>query len=53
MLGEKNCLRKSEACSGSTGDFKVICQCPVKDTVIVHQIKNWSVVPKKQNKTKT
>lgn len=52
MLGEKNCLRKSEACSGSTGDSKVVCQCPIKDTVIVHQIKNWFIVPKKKKKHK-
>lgn len=52
MLGEKNCLRKSEACSGSTGDSKVVCQCPIKDTVIVHQIKNWFIVPKKKKNIK-
>ena len=51
MLGEKNCLRKSEACSGSTSDSKVICQCPLLCYVIVHQIKNWLAVQKKK-KTK-
>ena len=52
MLGEKHCLRKCEACSGSTGDSKVICQCPLLCYVIVHQIKNWLVVQKKKKKRK-
>ena len=51
--GEKNCLRKSEACSGSTTDSKVICQCPLLCYFIVHQIKKLvSSTKKKTHKIK-